>query len=721
MITIKISAAALLAMLSFFAIAQVKTDFSNKELISDRGRFNKSYKDQVDFEIPAKDIKKLIEKEKNEDKSRNGEERFRLAEPVVVDLDIARRINWKADSGYAFGIFNIKADGAFSTSINFDRFYLPEGTEMYIYNKNGSIITGPITESENNSSMTWGSWVYKGPYLTIEIKTPLLTKDQLLLHSNNIAYGYKEVYRTETGGFGQSANCEINVVCPLGTGWVEERNSVALVLNANGSDWCSGAMIMNTCNTNRPFFLTANHCYATSPVQNVAAWRFTFQAWSTTCPNPGTNSNGVTYNGSTLRANWGGTDFCLVELNNTPPANSGIRYAGWNRNTNGITQATIIHHPAGDVMKISRDVDPPVFDNFSNVQSWRLGLNLAGGLDQGATEGGTSGAPYFDQNHRVIGQHYGVNDGALPVCNRINKFGGRFDLSWAGGGTNATRLSNWLNPSNYNVFTTNTTNVSNLTNASPALSISGNSALCSSGSYTLNGATTGTISWTSSNTSIATVTQGNPATVTKVGNGSVNITATVTFCPNVTTAVTKTISVGVPNNYYIQSMSMNSSNRLDIYPSFTGYQMSVTSWAVYVDGSFSTSGSGYPPSVISVYASCGSHDVTLTTSNSCGSYSTSSYYSGSCYALTPNPASDDVTITDMSANTKSSSSGGKTLASIGSKVTITVFDITNRPMKQFTFSQRSRYNFSVADLTPGIYIVQIKQNGSVNSLKMMKE
>ncbi|MEJ7679961.1 MAG: hypothetical protein WKG06_19300 [Segetibacter sp.] len=42
------------------------------------------------------------------------------------------------------------------------------------------------------------------------------------------------------------------------------------------------------------------------------------QAWSSTCPYPGTNSNGVTYNGSALRANWSGADFCLVELNNTP-------------------------------------------------------------------------------------------------------------------------------------------------------------------------------------------------------------------------------------------------------------------------------------------------------------------------------------------------------------------------------------------------------------------
>jgi len=92
------------------------------------------------------------------------------------------------------------------------------------------MITGPITEKENNQNNVWGSWVYQGEYLNIEIKTPRPTYKELILHSNNIAYGYKHVYQTETAGFGTSEPCNINVICPLGTGWEAERNSVALVL-----------------------------------------------------------------------------------------------------------------------------------------------------------------------------------------------------------------------------------------------------------------------------------------------------------------------------------------------------------------------------------------------------------------------------------------------------------------------------------------------------------
>lgn len=529
-----------------YVSAQVTTNFNNELTISSKGRFSKDYKERIDFEIPARDITTLLEAERRADAGSNEVRPFRLAEPVAIDLDIAKRINWVADRETAYGKFTIKVNGALSTSINFDRFYLPPGTELFLYNRNGNMVTGPVTEKENNANKKWGSWVYKGEYLTIEIKTPALTKDLLSLHGYNIAYGYKEVYKTETGGFGQSAPCHINVLCPLGTGWEAERNGVALVLNDDGAEWCSGSMVMNTCSSTRPFFLTANHCYDTDQgLQDVTAWRFTFQAWSSTCT-PSQNSNGVTYNGSTLRANWNGTDFCLVELNTVPPANSGIHYAGWSRNTTGITETTIIHHPNGDVMKISRDNGGPSTSNFSGAQCWWLTL------DQGATEGGTSGSPYFDQNHRIIGQHFGVNDANLPICSRQNKFGGRFDLSWTGNGTNATRLSNWLDPGNSGATTINTANVSTLFATTTSLAISGDSAICTgSKTYTLSNIPAGsTVQWGPANGYVTITPSGNDiiVTVNPGSTGFVTLTAS-TVAPNgciTSNVASKVISVGGP-------------------------------------------------------------------------------------------------------------------------------------------------------------------------------
>lgn len=752
-----------LAVFLIFAIflsanAQVRTNLNNVEKISTKGKFNKTTKTEVDLNIPKKDIKELLEKEKKEYTSTNEDKPFRLATAIPVDIDIAKQANWTFEKEFAYGNFSIRLNGALSASINFDKFYLPPNSEMYIYNENGNMITGPITEKENNPNNVWGSWVYKGEYLTIEIKTPITSFKELAIHSNNIAYGYKHVYQSETAGFGNSEPCNINVICPLGTGWEAERNSVALVLNDNGQDWCSGAMVMNTCNTNRPFFLTANHCFTG---QNVTAWRFMFQAWSPTCPNPGINNDGVTYNGSTLRANWDGTDFCLVELNNTPPANSGINYAGWNRNTNGITQSTIIHHPQGDVMKISRDNQAPVFDNFSGAQCWRLGL------DQGATQGGSSGSPYFDQNRRIIGQHFGIDDGNLPVCDRSRKFGGRFDLSWTGGGTNATRLSNWLDPANTNQLTTNTTNGSILTNFNPNLSISGPTIICSTAQYLIpnlpNGAT---VIW-SIQSSAGPVLQLSPDTpipnhlrITNQRWYSVSTTLTALISnlgcgvPNQT--ITKIItndnstSASVPYSYYQEACTF-----YNVYhPSQSGTVTSNSSpvfvhqgCMVYVNlgdmtGRTVTLGGGgtpllwgvgstsYYPNTLYFKLPLGSGGIpftfNITGDGACYSrsllffsYNNNSRYA---YAASPNPANNQLTLTVKENEEYVVNSNEKT-RSDNSKTTLNIFDMNTSKLyfSQQVLSGSGQHTLNISSLRPGYYVLQVINGEDIQSIKFKKE
>lgn len=192
------------SLLCFLTKAQVKTNFNNKTPITERGYFLKSYKATIDFEIPAKNITNLLQDEKSETNTILEAKPFQIAVPVPVNLDIGKLMNWIDEGDSAYGKFTIKLKGALSTSINFYKFYLPDGTEMFIYNENGSMITGPITEKENNPNKIWGSWVYQGSWLTIEIRTPLSALTQLVLHANNIAYGYKKVYKM--GNFGQSAS-----------------------------------------------------------------------------------------------------------------------------------------------------------------------------------------------------------------------------------------------------------------------------------------------------------------------------------------------------------------------------------------------------------------------------------------------------------------------------------------------------------------------------------
>lgn len=711
----------LAALLFITARAQVSTNFNNNQPILSEGRFGKPYKATVHFEIAAKDINALLENEKKEAAAKAGEgQPFKLAVPVPIDLNIAKDADWTEDGKYAYGKYTINANGALSASINFDDFFLPEGTELYVYNEGGNMITGPVTEVENNPNRIWGSWVYKGGMLTVEVKTPTATKGQLVLHANNIAYGYKKIYETQVANFGASVACHINVLCALGNGWENERNGVALILDGSGAALCSGSMIMNTCNTNRPFFLTANHCFAAST--NVSAWRFTFQAWSPTCT-PSQNSNGVTFNGSTLRANSANTDFCLVELSTTPGAGSGISYNGWSRNTTGITQTTLIHHPRGDVMKITRDDQAPGTAAFLGANCWALVT------DQGTTEGGSSGCPYFDQNHRIIGQHFGINDGNLAVCQQVNKFGGRFDLSWAGDGTNATRLSNWLDPSGSNAMTTNTNGIANLIGT---LTINGPASICNSPTtYTLSGAPAGsTITWSASGGVGSISGTGSSATFTPSGRGNATITATV-GC----TSVSRTISVNAP-------VGITSSMQGGCNGAFQTWQLSASptangsswSWTVSFLGTNSQINIYSPSSPSTQVGVKGGGTVRLNYTDACGVarqdgvtvYSTCPQFRVS---VLPNPVKNNLTVQldePIEGAVTSETSPASPLRSIRSKdkTILTLLEMnTNLPVKQWQFNEvkNKRYSVPLQGLRKGIYLLQVDRNNESRITKLYVE
>ncbi|MBX3009813.1 MAG: T9SS type A sorting domain-containing protein [Melioribacteraceae bacterium] len=338
--------------------------------------------------------------------------------------------------------------------------------------------------------------------------------------------------------------------------------------------------------------------------------------------NPSQNANGITFNGSALRARSAGSDFCLVQLNQVPSGNSGITYSGWSRNTVGIQNTTIIHHPAGDVMKISRDEQPPVFATFLGSQSWQLVL------DQGATNGGSSGGPYYDQNHRIIAQHHGINQNNADQCLNTNKFGGRFNVSWDGDGTNATRLSNWLDPSNSGAMTTDSRRIPFVT---------GPTLICTNGTFSLQNQPAGsTINWTSSNPNILTIDPNTGVANRQNSNsGSIVITASVQMPGGCNPALyTLSIWVGNPGasiTTLIYPSGLRGVNPVSLGPASI-YQFRCdpvggfpTSWTWVLPSGFSFySGSTTSTPYIMTSSTNGSYTMYCQVNNTCGSSWTNS-------------------------------------------------------------------------------------------------
>jgi len=112
-----------------------------------------------------------------------------------------------------------------------------------------------------------------------------------------------------------------------------------------------------------------------------------------------------------------------------------------------------IHHPKGDVKKIATYTITPTNSDcltspLNNTNYWKINWSrTANGFS--VTETVSSGSALLNNNGHIIGQLQGYGGCPNPDCNNpagdIGNYG-KFHISWIGGGTDKTRLSNWLAP-----------------------------------------------------------------------------------------------------------------------------------------------------------------------------------------------------------------------------------------------------------------------------------
>lgn len=344
----------------------------------------------------------------------------------------------------------------------------------------------------------------------------------------------------------------------------------------------------------------------------------------------------------------------MLELNQIPTANSGLAYSGWSL-SGSAAYTTVLHHPEGDVMKIARDNSSPINEIQSSVYCHRLEL------DYGLSENGSSGGPVYDENRRIIGTIFGRNNNPLvPLCDNKSTFVGRFDIAWSGGGTNDTRLSNWLDPSGVGAPWVNSNYVASTTPAPSQTSISGFSHFCSGPEkYSLINVPSGSsVTWSAWPNSIVSIspTSGYNVQLTKIVDGVTTLTATITTaCGAVTYTVSREIAVGTPPpiNYSICGYNPNQDCRYGriVFSVYTGYTYPTTySW--YVDGVLMATTSdpvwSFVPQV-----PCDSYiELRVVVTTACGTSSGAGeviYYACqggffSYYSLSPNPAKGKVLV-----------------------------------------------------------------------------
>ena len=390
-------------------------------------------------------------------------------------VGISHKVNYGLDNGGTWTqlangdrIWRIRFDSqdAVNLSVIFDKFSLPKGGKIYLYNDDRSDLLGAYTDIQNNEKQVLSTWFVKGDKLWVEYYEPKNVKGQgkfnisAVIHCYRMGHTYQKGYYNEIQkSLNTSGICNHDVDCPIGTDFEAERDLLKKAVgflympdpDNNQAFICSGTLINNTAEDKIPYFLTANHCFGTDPA--LYTMRFNWISPNPVCA-AGTGSTDATDNftmsGSTLIAKNADSDFMLVEINNPIPANWDVTYAGWDKTDTNPTFEVSIHHPDGDIMKISRDDTGAIKGAHSiggpTAQTWDI-TAAGGGWELGVTEGGSSGGPLFDQNGRIIGQLFGGAAACAGIDdNGAIDFYGRFAVSWDNGAIGATRLNNWLDP-----------------------------------------------------------------------------------------------------------------------------------------------------------------------------------------------------------------------------------------------------------------------------------
>lgn len=340
----------------------------------------------------------------------------------------------------------IKSEGALNLSLYFNKFYLAEGAEVYIYDLDKEYVLGAYTNRNNKESGSLAIQPVPGDELIVEAYFPGDTYDMSDLEMESVGHGVIDIFSIageRDGRFGSSADCNVNINC-FGSYWQDMKRSVVrLTIYHSDGGWgmCSGVLVNNTASDSLPYILTAQHCVENSYQANSVVAVFDYE--SVNCKSTVDGYTNKSVSSSILRSSNSRLDFSLLEMREKIPLTYEPYFAGWDISGESPTMTGSIHHPMGDVKKISQSFGPLEtgyphsfgYDTnaFWYIQSWSTGI----------TEPGSSGGPLFTNEQYLIGT---LTVGASSCNYRGGDYYQKLYDSWDNYSQDSMQLKKWLDP-----------------------------------------------------------------------------------------------------------------------------------------------------------------------------------------------------------------------------------------------------------------------------------
>lgn len=332
----------------------------------------------------------------------------RFGFPFKANIDLQASGVWTEIEGGAIWRVAIESPGAQTINLNYSDFYMPHGATFHIYAADKSSVIGAFTEVNNKKNGQFATGLLKSDKIVLEYFEPEGVHGQGRIVVSEIIYGYRTLAYLDNAlkGYEDSGSCMVNVNCAEGDNWQAHKKGVAMIMTAGNFRFCTGSLINNSAGNCQALFLTAEHCMGQQTDAQIGNSIFVFNYETPDCENPDDEPS-VTQNvqGCQILSTGATSDFTLWELEENPALApnipGGVYFAGWDRNNSAADRAVAIHHPEGDVKKISIDNQAP---QSSQWQGNPAGTHWLVRWNEGVTASGSSGGPLYNENGLIVGQ-----------------------------------------------------------------------------------------------------------------------------------------------------------------------------------------------------------------------------------------------------------------------------------------------------------------------------
>lgn len=376
----------------------------------------------------------------------------RAVNALATPEQTARQLAWQAvASGGLAAAASFRSEGARGLRVGLEVHRLPPSAQVRV-RPTGSVgveadavsgreILATLARNQAAGDSTPAGRTYwlpavAGESLTLEIELPPgADASQVAVAVPRLAHLWwtlAAITRADALKVGEAGACNADVTC-FPDYEFEGRAIARMEYVHDGRPFlCTGTLVADVAASGTPYFLGARHCVGDQTTASTLAtyWFYRAASCNSTVLDP--RATRVT-GGATLLYASAATDTAFMELLGSPPAGA-VHAGSLLVPTASGTSLAGLHHPAGDLLKLSLGATP----SYARCEDTRCTLDGGQGGDflvlrwtRGTTESGSSGSPVLAS---VGGRRYVVGQlfAGSASCTRPdgNDYYGRFDKAY---------------------------------------------------------------------------------------------------------------------------------------------------------------------------------------------------------------------------------------------------------------------------------------------------